>query len=146
MKLEAFKRKLKERGAAIKDTNDPNYDEGMLNDSRALKGLIQFIDFDCQLNDTGGCKDTPGATRCCCNNCVWNGGFFRMVLDKDLKYYARRFSVNTGFWRKGKGCNLPHRMRSITCLTHHCNHERKDDFSKGMVQIKYQLQQMRERI
>ena len=65
------------------------------------------------------------------------------MIPKDLKYYARKFSVRTGFWRKGKGCNLPHHMRSVTCITHNCDHE-KPYFREGIYQMKLRLKELRE--
>ncbi len=138
MKIEQFKQKLKNKGVAILKKYD-----GRLDDFRALKGLIQYLDFDCQVNDTGGCQKNPSSKSCCCYDCLGNVGYFKLMLYKDILYYSKKFSVKTGFWRKEKGCILPHRMRSITCLTHHCNHGKRKDFGTGMAIIKQTFNDMR---
>jgi len=87
-----------------------------------VKGFFEYINFDCQIKKDGTCKEykTKG---CCCTDCLDRCGYFLMMLNEETGYYARHFSVKTGFWRKGKGCILPHKKRSIVCLTHHCNHD-----------------------
>jgi len=157
MKKELFIHKLKHRGIRIIDTSDQFYDGSILDDFRSLKSFFQYIDFGCRINKKGGCKDTPESKMCCCYGCLDSAGYFRIILDKNITYYSRKFSVNSGFWRKGKGCILPHKMRSTTCLTHHCNHPsythpyfHKDDkykhFERGMDVIKQKLDNMRRSI
>jgi hypothetical protein len=70
------------------------------------------------------------------------------MIDKDLAYYARHFSIKTGFWRKGKGCILSRKMRSVTCLTHHCNDEPKNypGFNSGMIVIANELRRLGKQI
>jgi hypothetical protein len=146
MKRDLFIHLLRSEYITIIDTNSSNYDECILKDFRKLKSFIPFINFDCQITANGGCKETPESLKCCCFACNTNAGFFKVVLNTDLTWYARKFSVRTGFWRAGKGCILPHDRRSTTCLTHHCNYERKDDFSFGMMQLRNRLYHFREKM
>jgi len=147
MKKEIFTNKLKSNGTMIIDTpTESTWDGCFLSDFRSLKGLIQYIDFNCQINETGGCKNNPDILRYCCNDCLSNAGYFKIMLNRDIGFYSKIFSAKTGFWRKGKGCVIPHRMRSTTCLTHHCNHSTHKDFSDGMLLIREQLNSLRKRI
>ena len=146
MKKELFIKRLRREGIAIIDTSNSAFDKCILDDFRKLKGFIQFVDFDCQISKKGGCKEHPETLKCCCFSCSDNAGFFRVVLDTDITSYARKFSRTTGFWKEGKGCILPHNMRSTTCLTHHCNYERKDDFGFGITQIRTKLHYLRDKM
>ena len=151
MKKEIFINKAKENGVRIKPKSDlllDDFDVDRLNEFRRLKQFIPYINFDCQIKKSGGCKSSPTTIKCCCYSCIDNVGFLRMIIDSDLTYYSRRFSVKTGFWRKGKGCVLPHKMRSTTCLTHHCNYEGKEHegFSAGLFTIRNKLHDLRVKI
>ena len=154
MKKDLFIKKLKHRGTVIINTADTP----ILHDFRALKEFFKYIDFGCKINSkTGGCKDTPDRRSCCCSDCLYSVGYFKTMLERDIGRYSKIFSTKTGFLRKGKGCILPHMMRSTTCLTHHCHQggyhhpyfEKDDkykDFSRGMMEIKQRLIQIRESI
>ena len=147
MKKELFATHVTNKGIKILSKNDPNFNIHTLNDFRNLKGFIQYLDFDCQINPKGGCKETPESLRCCCNNCYHDAAFFHIMMDTDINKYSKQFSIRTGFWRKGKGCVLPHRMRSITCLTHHCNYrDNNKNFSYGIRTIKQKLHDLRRKI
>lgn len=145
MKKELFIEHVKERGVKIIISNDVKFDQYMLNIFKRLKGFTKFIDFDCNINADGGCKEIAHSTRCCCSNCYANGGFFRIMIDRDVSNYARKFTKK-GFWRKGKGCTLKHNMRSTTCLTTHCNHHPKESFELGMMYYRDKLHDIREKI
>lgn len=110
--------------------------DSLINEFVSVKGLIKYIDFQCEIVE-GGCKETPYAKRCCCHDCKNNVGYIHLMFEHDLKFYARHFSGKTGFWRKGKGCILPHHRRSTTCLTHNCNHTDKGykHFAKGIFEV-----------
>lgn len=109
-------------------SNDYPYEklwEGKYTDLKRLKGLIEFVDFDCQITEKG-CKGQGRSiecnkSKCCCSDCSKKMGYLELISKKDLSLYIKKFSVKTGFWRKGKGCILPHSYRSNTCLTYHCN-------------------------
>jgi len=147
MKKELFINHIKHQGVSISVTSDPDFGVRQLSEFRSIKGFIQFIDFDCQINpSTGGCKETPHSVKCCCHDCYSRAGYLRRINDTDLTKYARHFSVRTGYWRKGKGCILAHRMRSTTCLTHHCNNDGDYSFSVGIGTLKNRLRELRDKI
>jgi len=108
------------------------------NELICMKGFIKNVNFDCKVNNKGGCKNNPVFTKCCCYACKSSIGYIRMMPKELIKYYARYYNGKTGFWRKGKGCIIPHHRRSIICLTHHCNYEEKGYkyFSKGFMEFK----------
>jgi len=90
-----------------------------------MKNMFAYIEFNCRFVN-GTCKryldyGTPPTGMCCCANCNAYAGYLDTVPEDKLGYYAKKFSKKTGFWRKAGGCNLPHSMRSVTCLTFHCN-------------------------
>lgn len=145
MKKELFINHVIKRGARIIPIKDPNFSETMLNAFRKLKGFTKYIDFNCQINEDGGCKELTLSTRCCCSNCHDNAGFFRIMIDKDISAYAKKFT-KLGFYRESKGCILPREMRSTTCLTTHCNHHPKDPFSFGMSHYRDKLENFRNKI
>jgi hypothetical protein len=146
MKKELFTTHVKSNGVKILSKNDINFNIHILSSFHNLKGFIKNIDFDCQINPKGGCRVTPNSIRCCCSNCYHNAGFFRVMIDTDIIKYSKQFSIRTGFWRKGKGCILPHKMRSVTCLTHHCNHDHIEYFGYGIMTIRHKLHDLRRRI
>jgi hypothetical protein len=80
------------------------------------------IDFKCDIKNNR-CKNfrNNSANTCCCNNCQTSIGYMKHIFEPDLKYYAKHFSRSTGFWRKGKGCALPYRLRSNTCVFFNCH-------------------------
>jgi len=121
MERNQFIEKLKYCGCHIKNRTDPLFDEIYYSDFQASKTFFEKLDFDCRIDENGRCK---AGTRCCCDNCFDNAGYLRKVVDTDITKYARVFNTKTGFWRADKGCVLPHKLRSVTCLTTHCNHEK----------------------
>jgi hypothetical protein len=151
MKKELFIKKVKSKGIiVILYNDDPIVNLHMLDEFKKLKGFFRHINFDCQIKKSGGCKENSEFLKCCCSDCLWSIGYFRRMLDKDLTYYSKHFSFKTGFWRKGKGCILPHKMRSVTCLTYHCNHSYQDkshvSFDCGIYIIKDELVRLRKLI
>lgn len=121
-----------------------------------LKGIFYHIDFGCKIGKDGSdCKYFQGRLSkdeppmCCCDQCFDRVGYLD-VLTNQPTYFARLFNRKTGFWRKDKGCILPREHRSITCLTHHCNHTwmssykptpgiPANSFGDGMGEIKQHL-------
>lgn len=85
----------------------------------SLKMLTESIDFGCNFNKKGGCRNTDNE-RCCCTSCKSSHGHFRIIRQSDVPRLARHFDERTGFWRKDKGCILPRKLRSITCITYNC--------------------------
>ncbi len=146
MKKELFIEQVKRRGVTIKLSEDPFFNKESIEDFGVLKSLFKSIDFDCRVDKNGGCKKALDSTGCCCSECFSNTGYFRYLVDFDLTYYARNFQSKIGFWRKNKGCVLPHKRRSTTCITHHCNHMMDKDFSKGMFVLQEFIRQLRDKI
>lgn len=147
MKKKLFIEKAKRIGIFIIPSNEPIFNLDVLIELRDLKEFTQYINFNCQISSTGGCKENIHQLECCCYQCLSHVGFFKKIIDTDIPYYAKRFSVKTGFWREGKGCILPRKMRSIVCVTHHCNYNNKEfpGFNNGMIILKekmYQLSRM----
>jgi len=56
----------------------------------------------------------------CCLSCRSAVGHFNNVNGDTLTLLAEKFDAKSGFWRKGRGCLLPRKLRSTTCLTHYC--------------------------
>lgn len=93
--------------------------------------LTKYIDYSCNFNENGLCdnrrrqikkKPTVKETRCCCYDCGNSMGYLR-ELPNDynmLLEYARHFDRRNGFWLPSKGCILPRKLRSETCLTFAC--------------------------
>jgi len=143
MKKDLFIEHLKKHGVIIISSSDPEFDERMLNDFRRLKDFIKYIDFSCQITPKGGCKEESG----CCFDCFEKAGHFRCIIDTDISMYARVFNVKTGFWGR-KGCVLSYKMRSSTCLTHHCNGAEKgmENFGFGIIILRNKLHDLRNKI
>ncbi len=149
MKLKLFTQAVKNQGISIIDTTDPIFDRIALDNFRKIKEFFNYINFDCHIKKDGtGCKryEKMVPTMCCCGCCHSSIGHFRIMIDENLKYYARLYNRETGFWREKKGCILLRRMRSTTCLTYHCNHHQKPNFSHGLHILKDKLHDLRKRI
>ena len=92
-----------------------------------LASLTEHIDFNCGFNERGICKkfrDYGGKqdAMCCCHSCATQNGYL-YILPANCSIqnrYVEMYDDKTGYWRKGKGCILPRRMRSQTCLTYSC--------------------------
>ena len=97
----------------------------------SIAAMSSLLTFACDFKDSK-CMGERRPPMCCCSGCRdFNGHFgsrWPNELDK-LEPYAKYFSKNTGFWRKGKGCALPRHMRSLTCAFHVCN-TTKQEFDK----------------
>jgi hypothetical protein len=57
---------------------------------------------------------------CCCGGCRGAFGYLHHFPIEGLTTIARCFHYKTGFWREGKGCVLPRKYRSYTCLNYAC--------------------------
>ena len=149
MQIKIFTEHVKKEGITIIPRKSSKFNPNALSQFRKLKEFFNYIDFGCSIKRKGdgvGCKEMDYSRMCCCGSCRSSSGHFRSMIDEDLKYYARRFSVETGFWRQDKGCNLIHGMRSTLCLTHHCNHDSKSNFDFGMMKLRHQLYDIRKQI
>lgn len=69
---------------------------------------------ECSIGGNGGL--------CCCAECGPNCGYLRKILSVDVTRYSRLFNRHKGFFRPKKGCILPRRLRSTTCLGYVCSH------------------------
>ena len=85
-------------------------------------GATEGVDFNC-----GECPKRSMDTRCCCSGCAYNIGY--LAMDKIPKgrvaYYLKHFDGKLGFWREGKGCILPRKYRSYTCVGYACRMEKE---------------------
>ena len=112
MKLIDFKKLLMAKPIPI-TTN-------LKSDLHYVKQLMkEKVDFDCQFNN-GKCKNGNNMM-CCCEGCYSSIGYLKVIYLEDLSIIAKNYSVKTGFWRKGKGCNLPYRLRSSDCVFYNCH-------------------------
>ena len=128
-----------------------------------LKEYIGTLDFDCQFKD-GKCKrrrnkewegssDLWRATKtmCCCSGCAREYGYLQVIAKDYIPNYAEHFSPDTGFWRPKKGCTLPYRLRSTTCVTYNCrsydyNGKSKSDILTKALRALAELMRMHERL
>lgn len=90
-----------------------------------LKMLTDSIDFKCNFNENGQCRENrvdwaSGHPACCCKDCARSTGYLDIMFENEIDEYAKSFNAKTGFWRKGKGCILPRKKRSPTCVTFTC--------------------------
>ena len=102
------------------------YDKNVFQQIKKLKESTSEIDFECEFNSDGSCKTelTVWGTsnkRCCCKHCGAYTGYLHVIpSDYYLRYYAKRFDKDLGFWREGVGCILDRSMRSRICVTYTC--------------------------
>lgn len=96
--------------------------------------LTSMVDFQCGFSESGVCKkyrlsgkpnkaQTERASVCCCSGCRGSIGHMRCLPNHlgVLRKIAELFDEKTGFWRSGKGCVLPRKHRSLTCLFYRCD-------------------------
>ena len=118
---------------------------------------IATLNFNCDFDSTGKCKEAriPKSDRvfaeqdhikgtklladvcCCCHKCLKYIGYGVVIPEDKINAVYRLFSIRTGFYRKGKGCRLPHEYRSDTCLRYNCTRDHKftekvEDLTYGM--------------
>lgn len=101
-----------------------NYD---LENYERVKETINSIKFSC-FEKGGKCHTISPEARCCCANCFYEGGHFEscdFIFEKDIPKLNDLFQPRGGFWVKGKGCTLPRNLRSLTCITYHCEMDRR---------------------
>ncbi len=119
----------------------------------SLKMLTELIDFGCGFDGVEGCRKGAGE-KCCCSSCKPSFGHFRIFRQSNVAKLAWHFNKETGFWRKGRGCILPRKLRSITCVTYHCSTDEKIDkmlhaLSRAMylvtVRIKEHVKELKEK-
>lgn len=95
-----------------------------------LHEYTENFDYDCRFKD-GICKNELWVSNtsnpnpmCCCKDCYSNMGYLShhnpIMVVRYLKLFARLFKEDVGFWRSGKGCVLPRKVRSPICLAYRC--------------------------
>lgn len=103
------------------------------------------VDFGCDFKDdnckyqrvNGSWSSKPDRVEmCCCANCETKIGYLDAIPVGTARKYLRYWSKKTGFWRKGKGCILPRKMRSPTCLLHICHSIAPRGSVQKLVQIR----------
>lgn len=93
------------------------------------KSLAEHFNYPCEFKD-GKCIEYKESAKCCCHNCAFSIGHLRNIripVFRELKLiskYARLFDIEDGFWRENKGCILPYKMRSITCIIYMCDYRK----------------------
>ena len=107
-----------------------------------LAALTKYIDYGCKFTVLGckryrfkSKKEKDEATArwktdyngkphpnsmCCCGGCRYSVGYMNVFNVDSIAKIARYYNDKTGFWREGKGCVLPRKYRSYTCLNHSC--------------------------
>ena len=91
------------------------------------------IDFECGFGLNGGyCLGHKKAPTYCCASCGYNKGWLNQPLrsfgkitkvfgtNKTAEFFNEHFDNEIGFWRKDKGCILPRKYRSMTCIFCNC--------------------------
>jgi len=124
MKTNEFVKLCLKRGINITDVKKNGWN---IFGWQRLAKLTANIDFGCNFKK-GKCrrngqgyihKDGAG----CCGSCAQTMGYLDDIpcCWQTLIKMARLFNRQQGFWRKGKGCTLPHEVRSSTCLGYICH-------------------------
>lgn len=134
MKLGDFLESAMDRGVIISNITDMGWAWAHHKDYAELTSLI---DFECGFDENGICKirQRPGRkgkkpskadlrhlSKNCCSGCSYEVGYLRSLPNNiiELQQIAELFNKRDGFWRPGKGCTLPRKYRSNTCLFHMC--------------------------
>lgn len=90
--------------------------------------MTKDIDYICGFDSGGLCKtmrkDNSINLKCCCINCHNTFGYLMAIPASEDGSIEREiinlFDETDGFWRKRKGCILPRKYRSLTCLSYMC--------------------------
>ena len=107
------------------------YGEGLHCNAEAIREFTQHINYGCDFKD-GKCKSYKDSTyddapRCCCHGCASCSAYIYQHKDYNKfspeakEMFLKLFDEQLGFWREGKGCILPRKYRSLTCLSHNCS-------------------------
>lgn len=94
-----------------------------------LAEMTKDIDYQCNFDKNGLCKRTrkskSQSPKGCCGNCHNTFGYLRTIPASEDGSIEREivdlFDETNGFWREGKGCILPLKYRSSTCLLYMCD-------------------------
>jgi len=72
---------------------------------------------------------------CCCQSCNSRHGFLEKIKPSAFNEILSLFDRAWGFWRPGKGCILPRKWLSPTCLFFACLPFMKEKDRRDLVQI-----------
>jgi len=95
--------------------------------------MASSLNYGCNFNANGRiCSGhTESADKstemCCCRGCLTCVGYLSLIPNDEqiIKEIAYLFDKKYGFWRKKKGCILPVKYRSATCVGYRCADARK---------------------
>jgi hypothetical protein len=103
-------------------------------DYQKLAELTEHINYHCNFKPNGSCRGYNMINNgiCCCYFCFSSIGHHKELPCNynQLMAYCKLFEPEKkgkngklealGFWRAGKGCILPRKMRSSICLSYNC--------------------------
>ena len=127
-------------------------------DREARAGAARLLNFGCDFQD-GLCrferylrklhKDQVAIigwrTGCCCEGCAiglsiyryhQGPGWLKVLPSHAVSEVSRLYEPRWGFWRRGIGCILPWRWRSLTCLGKWC-YQNEPELDPGGVYMEY---------
>lgn len=135
MNVEEFRKKAAKRYQL--KFSDTSYGGLPWEDWYKLASSTNKIEYGCCFQIDGTCIQSRNQEKrgsspdpmCCCRWCVGNVGYFdRIQNDPEvIAMIADHFKAKVGFWRKGKGCILPRKYRSTTCLGYRCGDSSKSN-------------------
>ncbi len=88
--------------------------------------ITSSLDYGCNFKTEAKGEETCSSGKhesCCCGQCGPDVGYLDRIPSnkKTLKEISSLFGVKYGFWRKKKGCILPAKYRSTTCINFRCS-------------------------
>src|SRR6266436_8968356 len=86
----------------------------------AIAENIAKIDFGCDFKGNTCRAMREDRRGCCCESCKSRHGFLEKIKPSALNKVLSLFDNVWGFWRPGKGCILPRKWQSPTCLFFAC--------------------------
>jgi len=132
MNVEEFKEQLTKRYKF--EFSDKSYGGLPWKDWYKLANMTNEINYGCDFH-SGTCIQTRNRQErgsstnpmCCCKWCSNEVGYLDFIQNdpKVISTIAGYFRAKVGFWRKGKGCILPRKYRSATCLGYRCQDSSK---------------------
>ena len=88
--------------------------------------ITSNLNYGCNFNSGKKLCSKGKHNSCCCDDCGSDVGYLDRIPsnEKVIKEIASLFDIKYGFWRKGKGCTLPPKYRSNTCISYRCDKAR----------------------
>ena len=93
------------------------------------------IDFGCDFKGNTCRAMRENRRGCCCQSCNYRHGFLEKIKPSAFNEILSSFDRVWGFWRPGKGCMLPRKWQSPTCLFFGCLPFMKKKDRHDLVQI-----------